>query len=1483
MKKITNSNSFDGGLITDLSVFNTPNNAVSDSLNMELITTHNDQYLMQNVRGNEKIVDLGIYSENGVDYKYIPLGLKVYNDIAYIIAGAFTDAGEFMTGTIGTFPSPDWDYLNADNSNISKLEQKFRSLHNFHAVPDPVGFYESPFVSKEFNLTKNRYIDIIVQGEFDRSANIIFTDNKNYTRIINSRFKTVDQYGSYKLADRRGDKDSNIYSDDDWDRISLVQSNDSTVTVSDAIITNEGNLFGGGYKYFFKYVTQEGNTTDVIYESPLIPIANGGLGLKGSQTSNKQVEFSLAGLDSSYQGVKVFFAHFDGYPKAGVKYFKINYTYRYDGTTLTIKHNGLEGIEEIKQAEINVSFSPVDTTKSIDIINDRLALANITSTMLEKDLKIMEEAAQTITLWEHNITTDKSYSDADLAANKLGYWKGEVYEFAVIFTLKNKGLSPAFPTMGMDNIDGVQIDASNPDSQYFSNREYPPSNIGTEGFDTTKYLLNNKGLFRTSFAGKLYTPECGKEGKRHITYINFNTSKLKDNAALNGIVTGFFIVRRERVKNILMQGMMVPTLRLPATKMSSCPQENGGNREFIGNYRHTSYYYPYEPTLGLNTKYQPTTDSGTTPLLSTDFPTVFVPQPTQVLNVLTFEKAWALQGGIGQTIADRDEYGKYVDFDGNEEEKEYMSFYSSEIDLGGTAIVDKLTGSSPSIEIQKLRNNFSPTGFAEVGILTDLSIVTELKEVANQPANFVVKGIEPVDIDRAPFIKIHADEIVTTYIKSGAYITAKDSFTGKVDRVYGYHASKSKDGINPPIRDFNRNSSSSLSTYINYTIRICGSCNGVEFNPKADNKFTPYSLISQSYSSYLGIKVDTSKLTEDIKFNYADIALTSQTFNNHPNKDIATECGDSTSKFLNIGHLTNVFASGKGRWEEADILNIYKFDSNKPYFTSTKRYKMHVTDVDVFSGDAFISKFYKRVTYKNGVGVDAATAGDAGVFKVGLSTLELKGATIIDAYKDDKGRNLFDVGQIIEIVTQTNINADIRSTEFVSENDSKHAGYDRDFYPHRESMFSDKRPDSIMYNDGYSPTNHVIPYFRISENASVLNTQFPNRILLSEKNQVQEFYNSFRDLRGFNYRDYGVEYGPIQKILSISGAILSVHDKGILLVGVDDRTLIAEGSDIYIDTAKALSPKAAVISDLYGTSHPESVIKTDTTIVGVDYNSDIVWMFVGNKLQLISEFAVKTLLRKFKNKIVTSDFDNAEPTKTYIPRVYTTFSSVKHTIIITYVAEDPDTHEQHSIGVITFSTSLNKWMSRLSEGNKFLVKIVGDEYSFGFSEVHNIWKENSLIDSATGKYVRSRLRDVNYNTEFEIIINENPTYEKILENIIVLCNKRIPTELVFKTSGDVNDPAVDIWGTSAESTTTRQLIKTRGDSLRKGNRLGILDQNAYYRDSKLLIEVGKVEYSIRSANNKRIRDKHIKVRFIYTGNDELFVQSIISILSLSQN
>jgi hypothetical protein len=169
----------------------------------------------------------------------------------------------------------------------------------------------------------------------------------------------------------------------------------------------------------------------------------------------------------------------------------------------------------------------------------------------------------------------------------------------------------------------------------------------------------------------------------------------------------------------------------------------------------------------------------------------------------------------------------------------------------------------------------------------------------------------------------------------------------------------------------------------------------------------------------------------------------------------------------------------------------------------------------------------------------------------------------------------------------------------------------------------------------------------------------------------------------------------------------------------------------------------------------------------------------------------------------------------------------------------------------------------------------------GFVKNNSIWRADAG-KKADGTVSRGMYFGVPCKYEVEFIINKEPSYEKVLNNLQMICTKFIPDTIIYTVSGDVNDAAANIWDASEEKTQLVQPIITRNKSPRSGNRLGILDENAYYKNSGLYIEVGKIGYTDRaSRGRKRIRDKSIKVRLIYSGDDDLAIQGILSTLSLS--
>jgi hypothetical protein len=66
------------------------------------------------------------------------------------------------------------------------------------------------FVTDELSFDLQHPVEILPQYSYDGSVNLILNDGLNIPRLINSRF-TVTGKNTYKVVDRKGDNDTNIY------------------------------------------------------------------------------------------------------------------------------------------------------------------------------------------------------------------------------------------------------------------------------------------------------------------------------------------------------------------------------------------------------------------------------------------------------------------------------------------------------------------------------------------------------------------------------------------------------------------------------------------------------------------------------------------------------------------------------------------------------------------------------------------------------------------------------------------------------------------------------------------------------------------------------------------------------------------------------------------------------------------------------------------------------------------------------------------------------------------------------------------------------------------------------------------------------------------------------------------------------------------------------------------------------------------------
>ena len=100
-------NSFTGGLNMDLHPLTTPNNILTDCINGTILTYNGNEYILQNDMGNYKLATAQL------DSNYIPVGIKEYGNIIYIVSYNPVD----KKCQIGSYPSPQTIFNNEGDHN----------------------------------------------------------------------------------------------------------------------------------------------------------------------------------------------------------------------------------------------------------------------------------------------------------------------------------------------------------------------------------------------------------------------------------------------------------------------------------------------------------------------------------------------------------------------------------------------------------------------------------------------------------------------------------------------------------------------------------------------------------------------------------------------------------------------------------------------------------------------------------------------------------------------------------------------------------------------------------------------------------------------------------------------------------------------------------------------------------------------------------------------------------------------------------------------------------------------------------------------------------------------------------------------------------------------------------------------------------------------------------------------------------------------
>lgn len=431
-----------------------------------------------------------------------------------------------------------------------------------------------------FNFSLNNPLEIDAQSSYDGSVNLIFNDNRNIPRLVNSRFSVL-QNNTYEVVDRIGNNDTNLYDSEQFDLDTSLYKRVNTIpTITFNSVLPSGNLKVGNYVIYIKYADADGNETDFVGESGIISCFIGGdrdpFSIDGGfrdQLASKSISLTVSDIDSSYDYIKVYYTRStsDVDSNRVVTAHEIDRKFPVRNNSCNVIITGSEETKDIPVSDINIQYSIIDKAKSQTVCQNMLFLGNSCKPdMMYKDLSdislrllpyLIESDSERFigkTSYDYSDLSDQSYSHEYYNTlniyNKVGYWNEEIYRFGVVYIMKDGSLSPVYNIRGKNGIpkfEELQSAYLQSDLWKYENNEkvrnYIPIDESTFDVSGTSYLENAKGVLRINT----------DSDSRKVYGIGI-AIPTEVSEYLNTLVQGLFIVRQRRIPTILAQAYVMP-------------------------------------------------------------------------------------------------------------------------------------------------------------------------------------------------------------------------------------------------------------------------------------------------------------------------------------------------------------------------------------------------------------------------------------------------------------------------------------------------------------------------------------------------------------------------------------------------------------------------------------------------------------------------------------------------------------------------------------------------------------------------------------------------------------------------------------------------------------------------------------------------------------------------------------------------------------
>ena len=1157
---------------------------------------------------------------------------------------------------------------------LTELVDEFENKFNSYTLREAGELVD--FITNELSFDLSHPVDIVPQYSYDGSVNLILNDGLNIPRLINSRF-TVTGKNTYKIIDRKGDNDTNIYDQgNQFDVDTSLFKNVNKIPKLEYLGTANGNMKIGNYHFYFKYADADGNESDWVAESGLVSVFMGNTpqsvntGIR-DENSVKSVRFKLSNIDIGYSYVHVYYTRYssdvDSNLVVSAKRIEKNFLINHSGVC-SILITGDENETEVTLEEINSSFDIIQNAKTQCTAANRLFMANVHKSKIEYEIlsKLSlcfcpykyEEPYPLVNGGineEYEISSiEDGYYDTKYIYNKTGYWPGELYRLGVVYILKDGSLSPVFNIRGATDIPTLQRDDNGTKLSYYS----VETELNKVTEDNIEEVLQGIDYSEEDF--RIIGGQADNENAKGVIQLSSQPNSKGDPFAVIGItittdkrvisnlkkyVKGFFFVRQKRIPLTMCQGLVVgldkesrtPTLPTLGGVLSNIDYD----KSFIETSDINDINYISEGFLSRYRYSLKAKDTGGWSKFLTAVSVVAVLAAATVATVFTAGAAGVFMGaGLAATISGSVTVGTVLNVTAA---IAGASVIVSGVTIGAQTHILKARQRRNDKEAKavKGRNDEIPKGYKREEQKESRQLLQNIEEryiikdvTKNSPDAIIVPDYQVNQPYYNQFltgdtftVKLSYEQPNTNYLNDGylesnyrhfytsGYQLQMDNRSYKVDLV------GVPDGC--PIKMIGENVYRARAGYPEevHQYEFQGNAYDDSVN-KRDNS----DIIRGNFGSYIGmsgyeghacdqVNIMIPGYKENDLFNYVQLRV------------------QDNSAFYAI----------------SDRIDINSINQNNSMLSESYKIEKDFEET-YYRGDSYICQYTHRIN--RNFNDPSAPYNDKVIDENSWK----------DNYNPDKPQNyskinLGDVNAIqlgmwLTFWIRSSYNLNIRTIDKSNIDESIMCGNYRSFYPHYGQLAtgSQKIPDSNQYNKGFTKSVSEKYYFEVPD-VPYIKQEFQNRIVFSDIHINDAYKNGFRVIRNMHHKDFPMTYGSITKLIELKNALLIVFEHGIGLVAINNQA--EHPSQILSDLN--------IISDTYGSQWKDSIIKTPSGVYGVDTVAKKIWRVKEGQIKLISD----TRVQEFLNQNITLSERELTPILG-IRNVKTLYNAFKHDIMFTF-------------------------------------------------------------------------------------------------------------------------------------------------------------------------------------------------------------------------